>query len=111
MSAKAKGKRPAFSEDPQVDRLVAMVMALAGEVSVLRDRLDTLERLLADTGTLDADAVEAYEPDEAVLQAREQWREAYLDRILWIVRAGLDEDAAGETPQSYEAVVRTLSEA
>lgn len=110
MAEKAKGKRPAFSDDPQVDRLVAMVMALAGEVSVLRERLDTVERLLADTGALPADAIEAYEPSDAVLEEREQWRAAYLDRVLWIVRAGLDEDAAGETPESYEAVVKALGE-
>ncbi len=109
MSAKAKGKRPGFAEDPQVDRLVAMVTALAGEVAVLRERQDTLERLLHGAGALDLAAIEAYEPDEAALADRERWREAFLDRVLWIVRAGLDEDAAGETAESYSDVVATLS--
>jgi hypothetical protein len=46
MAKTAKGKRPVYFEDPQVDKLLAMVIALTGEVSVLRERLDTLERLL-----------------------------------------------------------------
>lgn len=43
----ARGRRPYFFDDPNVDKLLAMIMALAGEVSVLRERLDTHERLAA----------------------------------------------------------------
>jgi hypothetical protein len=110
MSAKAKGKRPQFADDPQIDRLLAMVTALAGEVAVLRERQDTLERLLHSAGALNVTAIEAYEPDETVLADRERWRAAFLDRVLWIVRAGLDEDAAGETAESYSDVVAGLSQ-
>ncbi|MBW4504596.1 MAG: hypothetical protein KME57_34885 [Scytonema hyalinum WJT4-NPBG1] len=46
MSKTAKGKRPVYFEDPQTDKVLAIVMALIGEVSVLRERLDTIERLL-----------------------------------------------------------------
>jgi DNA-binding transcriptional ArsR family regulator len=46
LKRKAKGERPYFFDDPNVDRVVSMVMGLAGEVAVLHDRLDTLERLL-----------------------------------------------------------------
>ncbi len=46
MAKTAKGKRPVYFEDPQVDKLLAMVIALTGEVSVLRERIDNLERLL-----------------------------------------------------------------
>ena len=45
MTRKAKGRRPTYFDDPENDKLLAIVMALAGEVSVLRDRLDTVERL------------------------------------------------------------------
>ena len=38
---KAKGERPFFFDNPDVDKLLAMLMGLAGEVSVMRDRLDT----------------------------------------------------------------------
>lgn len=109
MSAKAKGKRPHFTDNPQVDSLVAMVMALAGEVAVLHERQDTIERLLTRAGTLDQSEIEAYEPDEAAQDAREDWRAAFLDRVLWVVRANLDEAAAGETVESYADVVEALS--
>ena len=111
MSAKAKGKRPSFTDDPQVDSLVAIVMALAGEVAVLHERQDTMERLLARAGALDLTAIQTYQPDAAAQDDREQWRSAFLDRVLWIVRASLDEDAAGETPESYADVVAALSRA
>ena len=109
MSGKAKGKRPQFTDNCQTDSLVAMVMALAGEVAVLHERQDTVERLIAGSGTFDLNEIEAYEPDEGVLEDREQWRAAFLDRVLWIVRASLDEDAAGETPENYADVVAALS--
>ena len=54
MAKKAKGKKPTFFADPQVDKLMAIVMALAGEVSVLRERLDTVERLAENKGLLSA---------------------------------------------------------
>ena len=37
----AKGRRPQFLDDPDSDRLLAMIMALTGELAVLRERLDT----------------------------------------------------------------------
>jgi hypothetical protein len=50
--AKAKGKRPAYFQDPAIDRMLSITMALVGEVSVMRERLDTIERLLDDKGTI-----------------------------------------------------------
>lgn len=109
MSGKARGKRPGFAADPNVDRLTAMVLALAGEVSVLRERVDTLERLLERSGSLTRAEIEAYRPDAAAAEERERWRAAFLDRVLWIVRAGEAEAVAGETPESYQAVVDALA--
>ena len=40
-----------------------MVMGLAGEVAVMRDRLDTLERLLERTGALQRAEIEQFRPD------------------------------------------------
>ena len=39
----AKGGRPRYFPDPASDRILAVVIALAGEVSMLRDRLTTIE--------------------------------------------------------------------
>ena len=43
---RAKGARPKYFEDPATDRLLSIVMALAGEVAVVKERLDSVERLL-----------------------------------------------------------------
>jgi hypothetical protein len=50
--AKPKGRRPDFFEDSAVDRLLSLTMAVVGEVAVLRERLDTVERLLDAQGTI-----------------------------------------------------------
>ncbi len=74
MAKKAKGKKPTFFADPQVDKLMAIVMALAGEASVLRERLDTVERLVESKGLLTRQEIEAYRPTEQVAEEREHWR-------------------------------------
>ena len=42
----AKGKKPNYLNDGPIDNLMAMIMTLTQEISVLRDRIDTLERIL-----------------------------------------------------------------
>ena len=44
---KAKGKRPYFLDNPEVERVMNITMAVAMEVGVMHERLDTIERLLA----------------------------------------------------------------
>lgn len=96
----ARGRRPAFAADPQSDRIVSIVMALAAEVSVLRDRLDTMERLAERRGFLARGEIESFVVDEKVFAEREKRRSEFLDRILWIVRDELDQAAAssGKSP-------------
>ena len=81
-----------------------MVMALAGEVSVLRERVDTIERLADEKGVLTRADVEAFRPDDAALAERDQWRTDFLDRVLWIVGAELESEAAG----GYAELVREI---
>jgi len=107
--AKASGRRPAFAPDPNTDRLVAMVLALAGEVWVLRERLDSVERLLERGGSLAPGQVDGFSPDAATAEQREAARAAFLDRVLWIVSSAQQEEAAGETPERYQAVVDELA--
>ncbi|MBW4636045.1 MAG: hypothetical protein KME30_30430 [Iphinoe sp. HA4291-MV1] len=86
MGKTAKGKRPVYFDDPQTDKLLAIVMALIGEVSVLRERLDTTERLLEAKGILSIADVEAYHPDNTVVNEREQWRAEYIARVLRVLQ-------------------------
>lgn len=77
-----KGRRPSFFEDPAIDQMMTFVLELITEVSVLRERLDTVERLLDEKGSILRDDIEAYRADEKVAAERAAWREAYLHRVL-----------------------------
>ena len=80
--AKPKGRRPAFFEDPAVDRLLSLTMAVVGEVSVLRERLDTVERLLEAKGTINRADIEAYQPDRSAGEERGEMIRAYIARVM-----------------------------
>ncbi len=77
-----KGKRPHFFEDPSIDQMMTFLLELTTEVGVLRERLDTVERLLDSEGSVTRAAIEAYQPDAAAEQERAAWRDAYLKRVL-----------------------------
>jgi len=109
MSRKAKGKRPVYFNDPENDKLLAITMAVAGELSVLRERLDTIERLARAKGLLSLDEIEEYRPDEQVSAEREKWRAEYLERILRVVHHELESAEKGETPESYENALKLVS--
>ena len=77
-----KGKRPEFFADPDKEKLLSMVLALTGELSVMRLRLDTLERLLEQSGALTREAIDRFEPDRAAGQERGEWVREYIARIM-----------------------------
>lgn len=77
--------RPAFFEDPAVDKLLAITMALLGEVCVLRERLDAHERLAASGRAVSPAAVDAFVPDAAVAQERDAVRELIMARVLSVL--------------------------
>jgi len=88
----ARGKRPAFCPDPLTERLFGLVLGLTTELSVTRQRLDTLERLLARKGTLAAGEMDAYVPDDTAAAERA----AELQRSLAVIfRTLLQDQAAG----------------
>ncbi len=90
MQKTAKGQRPVYLNDAQQDKMLGIIMALAGEVSVLRERLDTLERVLETKGILSPSDIETYQPDEKTSEEREQWRREYIARILRILEEDID---------------------
>ena len=104
--AKAKGKRPAYFEDPAIDRTLSIVMAIAGELSVLRERLDTVERLLDAKGTISRADIETYVPDRAAGAERGMLTKEYIARILRGVQQ--DMEALAESGPSVEELSRDL---
>jgi hypothetical protein len=70
--------RPVYFDASDIDRVMAVVLALASEVAALRERLDTHERLVPDLVA----QVETYVPDAQALAARDAWRDAYINRLF-----------------------------
>lgn len=83
--AKPAGKRPYFLE-PQVERVLAVTMAVAQELAVARQRADTLERLLREKGVLADGEIDTFVPDHIASAERQMWNQEYIARILRIVQ-------------------------
>ena len=82
----SKRKEQTFFEDEALDRAVGMIMTLAAEFYITRDRCTKLERILADKGIIDPAEIEAYEPDPETRRADAQDRDAFAAALLRNIR-------------------------
>jgi hypothetical protein len=83
-------------------------MAVATEVVVLRERLDTVLRLAGSrTGNFTIDDVEAFDVTPEIATERDSWRQAYLSRILRILHEAVPE--GGDDGADYKAVISEVS--
>ncbi|AJP74552.1 hypothetical protein [Sphingomonas hengshuiensis] len=96
--ARAKGKRPDFLGDPTSERMLSILLAVAGEVSVLRERLDTVERLLDAKGTIDRADIDAYRPDPDAAYQRSVLTKDYIARIMRGVQQDMESMRIDEKP-------------
>ena len=91
----AKGPRPdIFPDEPAAERLYSMLLALVTEVAVVRERMDTIERVAASKGVLLRDEIENFEPSIEVREERERWRQAYMDKIFQVLSDEVEEQGA-----------------
>ncbi|MBJ7387838.1 MAG: hypothetical protein JHC92_00140 [Sphingomonadaceae bacterium] len=102
---KAKGKRPQFL-DPENDRILSILLALVGEVSVMRERLDTIERLLDAQGTISRSDIETYAPGMEAGRERNLLIKEYLARIMRGVQQDMQSLAELEPP--IEDVIKEM---
>lgn len=111
LQKKAKGQRPEYFADPAIEKTLSITMALAGEVAVMRDRLDTIERLLEAGGPVSRSAIDAHIPGPAVREARDAWRDAFLGNVLRIIHQEREELQQAAAAHPYEDVVRQVENA
>jgi hypothetical protein len=74
-----------FFPDPNVDRVLGVVMELAGEVYVLRERLRMVETLLDEKGYVsraDLADLERRQAEPAARLTRLAERDAFIERVL-----------------------------
>lgn len=95
---KAKGKRPQYLETPEADRLLSMLMAVIGELSVTRERLDTVERLLERSTSFRRDEVESYTPDRDAAFERGLKTREYIARVMRPIQQDLEAMQTAEPP-------------
>lgn len=105
---RARGKRPQFFKDRDVERLLNITMALAMEHAVTRQRLDALERILAGKGVVTAEELEQYAPDREAEARRTQWMKEYIARILRIVQQENEAMESGAMDVPMEEVMDLL---
>jgi hypothetical protein len=78
----ASGRRPAFFAHDGVDQLVTMVLELATELWVVRERVFVIEAVAAQQGLPLKDAVEAYKPSEAERAELERMRGTMMNQLF-----------------------------
>lgn len=105
---RAKGKRPEYFDDPGMDRMMSILMALVGELSVQRQRGDTLERLLEAKGVLSRAEIEQYTPDRDAAYERGVATKAYIARVMRGIQQAIEAMAADEKP--VEEISKELRE-
>ncbi len=104
----AKGKKPQYFSDPAIDKLLWMTLTLMEELSVTRDRLDTVERLLEASRVLRQRDIEGYRPGVAAASQRAARRAAYVDRVMRAAQSELEELTARGMPQSEAEVIAAV---
>jgi len=110
-SAKPAGKRPYFLT-PEVERVMAIAMAIAQELAVARARVDTLERLLERKGVMTREEIETFQPTPDEATERGLWAQEYIARVLRIVQQEAEQiKAGGATELASEDVAREVSDA
>jgi hypothetical protein len=90
----ATPRRSIPDESPEVSRLSAMVVALLGELTITRERLDTVERLLESANLLRQSDVEAFEAAGQAAVEREQLRKRQIGKVMRPLRLDVEKTLA-----------------
>jgi hypothetical protein len=73
---------PVYLRDPVLDATVRMLVELAAQVWVDRERLLTIEALLDENGVVTREAIEKYHPDEARQAALKAERNRFVADVF-----------------------------
>jgi hypothetical protein len=76
---------PAFFDDPTIDNLLAVVLALGAELWVQRERLRVIEQLLAEKGSISSEMIEQHRPSDEERERTRIDRDAFVERIFGVL--------------------------
>lgn len=94
-------RRDLPGEDKEVARLKAMMTAMLGEMTIMRERIDTIERVAEDRGAFARHEIEDYMPDAAANQERDALRVRMIGKVMRQLRI----DAEIAASQASERMV------
>ena len=106
--SRSKGSQPVVFEHETIDALAGMVLALLGEVVVLKDRLDANERLLKAAGLHGPADIDRFAADAPARAHRAAYRQATYDRVLGVARDRLLPDSLAQQ-QAYHSTLAAVS--
>lgn len=78
----AKGQRSQFFENGDVDQVMTFIVSLLNELMVTRDRLDTVERILAAEGLMAPERIEEFKPDAAQTAEKNAMKRDIIKNVL-----------------------------
>lgn len=90
---RSRPKEQTFFDDPALDSLLGVLMALATEHYVLRDRVRVLEEQLSAAGQIDPSALRAAPPPEERVSAQQDASAFVADLLRPIL--GIQESVGG----------------
>ena len=106
------GDHTIFLGDPVQETLFSMVVALLGELAVMRDRLDAHVRLLQAAGLpLAPDQVDGYEVDETVAKQRAVTRERMIRHVFRAIHEKLPPAELRAQTESYAGILAAVQAA
>ena len=89
---KPKGARPYFFDDPAVERVLNITMAISMELAVTRERMDSIERLLEEKGLMTREEIDKYIPKTKEIETeRQQAHSEYISRIMRIIQQEMEQ--------------------
>jgi hypothetical protein len=107
---KSKGQRPYFFESKETERVFNITMAVVTELAVMRERLDTIERLLQNKGVLLQSEIEAFVPNDEQAKERQLWHARYSARILRIIQQEIEALAKPENNMPMQQIADEINE-
>lgn len=81
----ARGARPQSLDDREVEDVLNIALGVLVELSVSNDRIDRLERIVAEQGGVELAALRDIRYDGAAAEERQQATEALLTRALRVL--------------------------
>lgn len=99
----ARGPQPKFHDEQAVDDLFHIVTALTQEIVVLRERLDTHERIAESDGSATVDEVDRFAVDQDVFAQRAARRKAIIANVFRVLSR--PPSAGGK---SYDSILASI---